>query len=172
MPFSQTLLPEFDEEMKNTRKLLECVPDGKFAYQPHQKSMTLGRLASHVAELPSWVAFTTDLEVLELTPDFKPEIAATRAELLEKFDKGVAEARKKIAATTDEQWQVKWTFKWDGKEVMSMPRSAVMRSTIMNHLVHHRAQLGVFLRLNDVEIPGMYGPSADEQKFWEKAQTA
>src|ERR1700690_508793 len=111
MPFSETLLPEFDEEMKNTRKLLECVPDGKFDYQPHAKSMTLGRLASHVAEMPSWTAFTLDLEVLELQPDFKPEIASSRAELLDKFDKGVVEAREKIAAATDQQWQVMWTFK-------------------------------------------------------------
>lgn len=165
MSFSQTLLPEFDEEMKNTRKLLQCVPDGKFNYQPHPKSMDLGRLATHVAEIPSWTTYTLDLEVLELGPDFKPEIATSRAELLEKFDKGVAEARAKIAAATDKDWAVIWTFKYAGQTVMAMPRSAVMRSTIMNHLVHHRAQLGVFLRLNDVAIPGMYGPSADEAKF-------
>jgi uncharacterized damage-inducible protein DinB len=171
MPFSQTLLPEFEEEMKNTRKLLECVPDGKFDYKPHTKSMTLGRLASHVAEMPSWTAFTVDLEVLELQADFKPEIASTRAELLEKFDKGVVEARQKIAATSDAQWQVTWTFKYAGQTIMTMPRSAVMRSIIMNHLVHHRAQLGVYLRLNDVAIPGMYGPSADEEGLG-KAQAA
>jgi uncharacterized damage-inducible protein DinB len=162
MSFSQTLLPEFDQEMNNTRKLLACVPDGKFDYQPHQKSMTLGRLASHVAELPGWTAFTLDTEVLELQPDFKPQVATTRAELLEMFDKGSAEARAKISAATDEEWQKIWTFKYAGKTIMSMPRSNVMRSTIMNHLVHHRAQLGVFLRLNDVMFPGMYGPSADE----------
>jgi uncharacterized damage-inducible protein DinB len=169
MPFSQAILPEFDEEMKNTRKLLECVPDGKFDYQPHPKSMTLGRLATHVAELPSWTKFTLDREVLEMTPDFKPNFAATRAELLEMFDKNVSEARAKIEAATDEDWQVIWTFKWQGKTIMSMPRSVVMRSTIMNHLIHHRAQLGVFLRLIDVEFPGMYGPSADDKKWWEGA---
>src|ERR1700722_18593338 len=89
MPFSQMLLPEFDAEMKNTRKLLECVPDGKFDYQPHPKSMTLGRLAAHVAELPSWTTYTLDREVLEMTPDFKPNIATSRAELLQMFDKFV-----------------------------------------------------------------------------------
>jgi uncharacterized damage-inducible protein DinB len=170
MPFSQSLLPEFDEEMKNTRKILECVPDGKFDYQPHPKSMTLGRLASHVAELPSWAMFTLDREVLEMTPDWKPNIAATKAELLQLFDKSVAEGREKIVAATDEDWQKIWTFKWEGKTIFSMPRSVVMRSTIMNHLIHHRAQLGVFLRLNDVAIPGMYGASADEAKFWEAAK--
>ena len=171
MSYSKTLLPEFEEEMKNTRRLLECVPDGKFAYQPHPKSMTLARLASHVAEMPSWTSFTLDQEVLDLQPDFKPEIATSRAELLEKFDKGVAEAREKIAAATDDDWAKIWTFKYAGKTVMSMPRSAVMRRSIMNHLIHHRAQLGVFLRLNNVEIPGMYGPSADEPSF-AQAQTA
>src|SRR5437016_4835631 len=129
MPFSQTLLPEFEAEMKNTRKLLECVPDGKFEYQPHPKSMTLGRLASHVAELPSWTTFTLDREVLELGPDFKPDIASSRAELLEKFDKGVAEARTKIAVTSDQDWQKMWTFKYDGQTILSMPRSEVMRGT-------------------------------------------
>jgi uncharacterized damage-inducible protein DinB len=163
MPFSETLLPEFDEEMKNTRKLLERVPDGKFDFQPHPKSMTLGRLASHVAELPEWTGFTLDLEVLEMGPDYKPDIATTQADLLARFDKGVAGARGKIAAASDADWGKIWTFKWDGRTYMSMPRSAVMRGTIMNHLIHHRAQLGVYLRLNDVEFPGMYGPSADEK---------
>jgi uncharacterized damage-inducible protein DinB len=165
MPFSETLLPEFDEEMKNTRRLLECVPDGNFDYKPHPKSMTLGRLATHVAELPSWTTFTLDREVFDLQPDYKPTLAASRAELLQIFDKSAAEAREKIAAATDEDWRKIWTFKFAGKTVMSMPRSAVMRSTIMNHLIHHRAQLGVYLRLNEVAFPGMYGPSADEQKF-------
>lgn len=167
MSLSEALLPEFDEEMKNTRKILECVPDGKFDYQPHPKSMTLGRLASHVAELPAWAVMTLDREVLDLTPDFKPQIAKTRAELFEMFDKSVREAREKIAATSDEDWKKIWTFKYMGKTIMALPRSTVMRSTVMNHLVHHRAQLGVFLRLNDVEFPGMYGPSADDHKFWE-----
>ena len=171
MSFSQTLLPEFDEEMKNTRKILDCVPDGKFDYQPHPKSMTLGRLATHVAELPSWASFTLDREVLEMTPDWKPNFAASRAELLEIFDKGVAQSREKIVAATDEDWKKIWTFKFAGKTIFSMPRSMVVRSTVMNHLVHHRAQLGVFLRLNEVEFPGMYGPSADEKKFWEAANS-
>lgn len=169
MSFSQNLLPEFDEEMKNTRKMLECVPDDKFDYQPHPKSMTIGRLATHLAEIPGWTAMTLDTEVLEMGNDYKPTIAKTRAELLEIFDKGVTEARQKISAATDAQWQVIWTFKWNGQTVMSIPRAAVMRSVVMNHIIHHRAQLGVFLRLNDVAIPGMYGPSADEEMFREKA---
>ncbi len=167
MPLSEMLLPEFDEEMKNTRKILECVPDGKFEYQPHPKSMALGRLATHVAELPSWAAVTLNTEVLDMPSDFKPVIAASRAELLEMFDKNVSDARAKIAGAADADWQVMWTFKWGGKTIMSMPRAAVVRGVVMNHLIHHRAQLGVYLRLNEVSIPGMYGPSADEQKFWQ-----
>src|SRR5262249_42128603 len=101
---------------------------------------------------------------------FKPQIAQTRAELLAMFDKGAADARARIAAATDADWQKTWTLVFGGKTIMSMPRSAVMRLTVMNHLIHHRAQLGVFLRLNDVVIPGMYGPSADEMKFWEASK--
>jgi uncharacterized damage-inducible protein DinB len=163
MPFSQTLLPEFEEEMKNTRKILECVPDGKFDYQPHAKSMTLGRLASHVAELPGWTTFTLDREVLELGPDFKPDIASSRAELLQKFDTlgptRTKSPRRAMRIGRDVD------LKWAGQTIMSIPRSEVMRGTIMNHLVHHRAQLGVYLRLNNVAFPGMYGPSADEPSF-------
>lgn len=174
MPISQILLPEFDEEMKNTRKLLECVPDGKFDYQPHPKSMTLGRLASHVAEIPGWGQHTLEAELLELDASFKPHIAATRAELLQMFDRNVAGAREKLASAQDEDWQKIWSLKYDGKVVMSMPRTAVIRGMVMNHLIHHRAQLGVFLRLNDVAIPGMYGASADDPKWWDQkpGQTA
>jgi uncharacterized damage-inducible protein DinB len=166
MSFSQGLLPEFDEEMKNTRKILERVPDGKFDYQPHPKSMTLGRLATHVAELPGWGKTTLETEMLEMDSSYKPHIATTTAELLAMFDKNVAEARARIAAATEQDWAKTWGFKYNGHLVMSMPRTAVMRSVVMNHLIHHRAQLGVFLRLNDVAIPGMYGPSGDEKDMF------
>jgi len=165
VPFSQTLLPEFEEEMKNTRKLLECIPDGKLDTKPHPKSMTLAQVATHVAQIPGWTKFLLDQDVLDLSPDMKPSVAASRAELLAMFDQGVADARGRIRAASDEYWQTTWTFKVGGNTVMSEPRALVMRSVIMNHLIHHRAQLGVFLRLNDVAIPGMYGPSADEPRL-------
>jgi uncharacterized damage-inducible protein DinB len=171
MPFSQTLLPEFEEEMKNTRRILECVPDGKFDFQPHPKSMTLGQLATHVATLPGWTNSAVDMDVLDMPSDFKPEFMNTRAELLAAFDKGVAEARAKLVSCSDEKWQQTWTFKVDGKTILEMPRAVVTRSMIINHLIHHRAQLGVYLRLNDVAFPGMYGPSADEPVLG-KAQAA
>jgi uncharacterized damage-inducible protein DinB len=150
-------------EMPNTRKLLECVPDDKLAWKPHEKSMALGRLASHVAEMPSWGEHTVNLEKLVLTPDMKPFNASSRAEILETFDKNVAAARQAIASATDEHLAKIWELEYGGHVVLSMPRIAVLRGVVMNHMIHHRAQLGVYLRLNDVPIPGMYGPSADER---------
>jgi uncharacterized damage-inducible protein DinB len=172
MAIREMLLPEFDEEMKNTRKLLERVPDQKFAYKPHEKSMTLGRLASHVAELPGWAKHTIELEGLDLTPGQQPYLATSREDLLAGFDKNVAEARELLVRVTDEHLQKIWTLKFAGNTVFSMPRYMVLRTSAINHLVHHRAQLGVYLRLNEVEIPGMYGPSADEMKFWDSAASA
>lgn len=170
MSISQTLLPEYDREMANTRKILACVPDGKLDYKPHEKSMSLGRLAGHVAELPNWALHTIQVERLDLTPAdkpaFQPFIATSQNQLLETFDKNVAEARNAIAGATDEDLGKIWTLIFRGKEVMSMPRSAVLRNVVMNHLIHHRAQLGVYLRLIDVAIPGMYGPSADEASLF------
>jgi uncharacterized damage-inducible protein DinB len=165
VPFSQNLLPEFEQEMKNTRKLLECIPDGKLDFQPHPKSMDLAQLATHVAQVPGWTNHLLDQDVLDLDPAMKPVIASSKDELLRIFDQGVATARQRISATTDESWHKTWTFKVGGTTLMSEPRAAVMRSVIMNHLIHHRAQLGVYLRLKDVAIPGMYGPSADEPKL-------
>lgn len=167
MTISQSILPEFDEEMKKTRALLERVPDGLFDYQPHPKSMSLGRLATHVAELPGWATMTLQSELLDIPADYKPQVAASREELLRSFDTGAAEARKAIEAASDADWQKTWTCTWGGQTIISLPRTAVMRGPVMNHLIHHRAQLGVFLRLNNVEIPGMYGPSADEMQSFQ-----
>jgi uncharacterized damage-inducible protein DinB len=173
MSFSESLLPEFDAEMKNTRALLERVPENLFDYQPHPKSMTLGRLAGHVAELPGWGMTTLETDLLELDPStWKPWRPTSTAEILETFDSNVAKARAAIDSASDDKWGEIWTMKFAANTIMSLPRRAVMRSTVMSHLVHHRAQLGVFLRLNDVEIPGMYGPSADEMKFWEAPKAA
>jgi uncharacterized damage-inducible protein DinB len=172
MAYSQTLLPEFDQEMASTRRLLECVPDKIPSYKPHPKSMGFDRLAGHVAELPSWVVSTIDLEVLDLQPGMQPYEPKSKKELLETFDKNVAAARNKILSASDEHLAKTWTLRFAGNEVLSMPRAAVLRGVIMNHLIHHRAQLGVYLRLNDIAIPGMYGPSADEAKFWERQVAA
>ena len=173
MSISQMLLPEFDQEMANTRKMLERFPEGKNDYTPHPKSMPLGRLASHVAELPSWITNALTSEELAMEPgQFQPYIAKSRQDLLQKFDREVASAREQILATTDEAWGKTWRLRFAGKEMMAMPRTAVVRSVVMNHLIHHRAQLGVYLRLNEIAVPGMYGPSADEPRWWETGQQA
>jgi uncharacterized damage-inducible protein DinB len=171
MPISQMLLPEYDQEMANTRKLLERVPEGKYDYKPHEKSMTLGRLAGHVAEVPSYATATIRLEKLEMTGSEKPFTATSRKELLETFDKHATEARAAISGATDADLAKTWTFSYAGQTIFAMPRVAVLRGMVMNHMIHHRAQLGVYLRLNNVEIPGMYGPSADEMKAFQ-AQSA
>lgn len=170
MTISEMMLPEFEQEIANTRKLLERVPEAKFAWKPHDKSMALGRLAGHVAELPSWVVNTIRLDSLDLTPPggggFQPFIPQSRQELLETLDKNASEAKQAIASATDEHLQKIWSLHFGGKTVLSMPRATVLRSVCMNHLIHHRAQLGVYLRLNNVPIPGMYGPSADEGRMF------
>jgi uncharacterized damage-inducible protein DinB len=170
MSISETLLPEYDEEMANTRKMLERVPEGKWTWKPHEKSMPLGRLAGHLAELPTWAVHTISLDSLDLTPPGGSQLQAfeanSRQALLETFDKHASEARQAIAGASDEHLRQVWSLYYHGKTVMSMPRAAVLRSAVMNHMIHHRAQLGVYLRLNNVPIPGMYGPSADEGQMF------
>jgi uncharacterized damage-inducible protein DinB len=169
MALNQALLPEFDHEMANTRKTLERVPDGKFSWQPHPKSMTLGRLASHLAEIPSWVPVTLNESSIDVNPpggaQRQPTLMGSRKELLEFFDKNVAAARAALAAATDEQLMQPWTLLSGGKAIFTLPKIATYRGFVMNHSIHHRAQLGVYLRLNDVPVPSIYGPSADEQTF-------
>ena len=157
------ILPEWDMEMANSRKLLACVPDGKFDYKPHEKSMTLGRLAGHVAELAGWAKETMTLEKLEIEAGYKPHVPATNAELLEAFDKCAAAGRAAIAGATDEDYGKQWSLVFGGHTAFTMPRAAVLRGMVISHHIHHRAQLGVYLRMLDVKIPGMYGPSADDK---------
>ena len=166
MSIAQMLLPEFDHEMANTRKMLERVPDGKFDYKPHAKSMTLGRLAAHTCEIPSYASATLRFERMDFTGDEKPFSPTTRKEILDAFDKHVAESREMLSKATDEELMKTWTLTYKGNQIFSMPRAAVLRTMVMNHLIHHRSQLGVYLRLNNIEIPGMYGPSADEMNMF------
>lgn len=163
MTISEMLLPEFDQEMASTRKILDCVPEEKFAWKPHAKSMALDRLASHIAELPNWGGEIITKDRLDLTPGMKPFIASTKAELMEALDKNVAAARDAIAGASDEHFGKIWTFTFAGHTVFALPRTAALRSMVMSHLIHHRGQLSVYLRLLDVAIPGMYGPSADDR---------
>lgn len=162
MPISQSLLPEFDHEMAGTRKTLERVPEDKFGWKPHEKSMLLGRLAQHLSEIPGWAKPTLEQDSLDFSGEYQPPPVGTRAQLLEAFDKNVAQARALIAAASDERLAQPWSLSSNGKTMFTLPRVAVLRGFIMNHMIHHRAQLGVYLRLNDVPVPSLYGPSADE----------
>ena len=169
MPLNQALLGEFDHEMVGTRKTLERVPEDKFDWAPHKKSMEMGPLAKHLAELPGWIVETLQKDQLDIAPDGKHDPGQpvkNRKELLALFDKNVAAGRKALAAANDDaQFGKPWSLLATGKVLFTMPRMAVLRSFVMSHLVHHRAQLGVYLRLNDVPLPALYGPSADEETF-------
>lgn len=169
MKLSDVLLPEFDQEMACTRKMLERVPENQPDFKPHPKSMPLARLAGHVAELPLWGVTTLTQDVFDFAPagapPFQPTVMTSRAELLKVFDAGVAQSRAALASAADDAWQKPWTLQAGGKTIFSLPKLAVWRSFVMNHIVHHRAQLGVYLRLNNVPLPSTYGPSADEGNF-------
>jgi uncharacterized damage-inducible protein DinB len=159
MTIPELFLLEFDEEMPGTRKILERVPEHSFSWKPHEKSMTLGRLASHLAEIPARCATIITTETLVRQPGTPPWAASSNAELLEKFDATAA-----LTTLQEDQLQVLWTIKMGDRTLASLPRVMALRRVFMNHLIHHRAQLGVFLRLLDVPIPGLYGPSADDQR--------
>ena len=169
MAFSEALLPEFDNEVAGIRKTLERVPEEKFGWKPHEKSMTMGGLATHLATLLSWAVTAVDTESLDLAPGGVPmpgpAEVKSRKELLETFDKNAAAARQAIAGAADAHLLKPWALLHNGRQLLSMPRIAVLRSFVMNHSIHHRAQLGVYLRLNDVPVPSIYGPSADEGKM-------
>lgn len=169
MPISKMILPEFDHEMANTRKTLERVPDDKFDWKPHEKSMALGDLATHLATIPSWTRETFARDELDVAPPGQPEYRLeplkSREEVLDAFDKNVASARAALEAATDENWQGKWSLLNRAKPIFTLPRTAVIRGFILSHSIHHRAQLGVYLRLLDVPVPSIYGPSADEGSF-------
>jgi uncharacterized damage-inducible protein DinB len=163
MKISDALLPEFDHEMSTTRKLLERVPEDKWDWTPHQKSMTLGRLACHVAELTQFAGAVTTTDSMDFAKgDYKIIDVHGRQQLLAAFDKAAAEARAAIAASNDEDMGKPWSLLFDGKPVMTMPKAGVLRTAMMNHLIHHRGQLSVYLRLTDTPVPSIYGPSADE----------
>ena len=169
MPISHAMLPEFDHEMGNTRKTLERVPENKFDWKPHEKSMPMGKLAIHLATLPGWTIQTLTQDSLDVAPadgePFKLPEANTTEELLALFDQNVASARAAIAEASDAQMMQPWSLLATGKTIFTLPRAAVLRGFVMNHSIHHRAQLGVYLRLNDVPVPSIYGPSADEGSF-------
>ena len=165
MPMVDALLPEFDHEMSVTRKVLERVPDDKFDWKPHPKSMSLGALAQHVANLPLWGTITLTQSELDLAGQQQLPSPPSRQELLAGFDRRVAETRALLSNKSDAELMTPWTLKKDGHTLFTMPKAAIWRSFVLSHLIHHRGQLSVYLRLNDVPVPSMYGPSADEGAF-------
>jgi len=166
MPIAQSLLPEFDHEMATTRKMLERFPDEKAEWRPHETSMTLGRLAGHVSELAGWTMTTMGQDKLEMDPTrYTPAVIKSRTEAVKQFDEIVANARAAIAGASDETMMKPWTFVAGGRTVFTIPKVAVLRSFVMNHLIHHRGQLAAFYRIAGVPVPSLYGPSKDEQVF-------
>lgn len=160
-------LPEFDQEMATTRRVLERVPDDKLNWKPHSKSMSLRQLSSHVAQLPQWIASIFGADEFDFRPPngpaFENASCNSSKELLDLFDRSVAVARQAIAGARDDSLDTPWTLKAGGQTIFAFPRWSVYRGFGMNHMIHHRAQLSVYLRLLDVPVPGIYGPSADEQ---------
>ena len=161
MSIAESLLPEFDREMSTTRRLLERVPDEKFAWKPHDKSMSLGDLATHLSNLPSWGSVTLTASDFDLASPHT-SAASSRADVLSRFDTNVADTRAALVGRSDPEMMAPWTLKHGEQKLFTMPRIAVWRTFLMNHVIHHRGQLSVYLRLNDVPVPAMYGPSADE----------
>jgi len=158
------LLPEFDHEMGVTRKLLERVPEADFGWKPHEKSFSMGALAAHLAQIPEWSAVILDQPSFDLDPkaEHGSQPPTSRAQLLAAFDTTVAEARGRLAGKSDGELMADWTFKREGQTMFTAPAVAAFKSFILNHSIHHRGQFSVYLRLRNVPLPAMYGPSADE----------
>jgi len=165
MPLVDALLPEFDHEMTTTRRLLERLPEDKFDWKPHAKSFSLGQLAQHVATIPMWGSVTVTQTELDVSAGAQPPAMKTRAELLAAFDQNVSTTRAALSGKSDAELMVPWSLKSGSHTIFSLPRAGVWRSFVLSHLVHHRGQLSVYLRLLDVPLPSIYGPSADEQTF-------
>lgn len=163
---ADVLLPEFDQEMASTRKFLERLPDDRLDWSPHEKSMSLGQLANHIAEIPDWLTQTLATDSLDLAPPegepWKPAAYGSSQEILDFFDRLVAESRKALEDSDPQAWGQPWSLLQGGNAIFTMPRAAVVRSMIFNHLYHHRGQLSVYLRMLDVPVPQAYGPTADE----------
>ena len=160
---SASILAELEHEAATTRKLLERAPEDRFDWKPHEKSMTLGRLVSHCAETLKWMDVVVNQDVFEMDPaTYTPFQAGSRSELLEAFDSNLESAKEVIRDQSDEHLFANWQMKSGDTVTLEMPRIGVICGFVLNHLVHHQGQLSVYLRLNDVPVPSIYGPSADE----------
>lgn len=164
MDFQKELIAEYDRETANTRKILEAIPEGAdFGWKPHEKSMTLGKLAGHVSDTNGdWALHTIITDRLDWTPDMNQPDPANKKDLVARFEKQVADAKSALAGIAPEKWDSNWKFVAGDQTWIDDTKYNVWRTWVMNHLIHHRAQLGVYLRLLGQKLPGTYGPSADE----------
>jgi uncharacterized damage-inducible protein DinB len=164
--YAEMTLPEFDHEMASTRKVLERIPDDKLDWRPHPKSNTIGWNANHIAEMPAWAVEALTKPHLDVAPavgePYRSPKLGTRREIVELFDRNVAAARKAIESVDDASLGQNWSLLRAGQPLFTMPKAAVVRTFVINHIIHHRAILSVYLRLNDIPVPGLYGPSGDE----------
>jgi uncharacterized damage-inducible protein DinB len=167
VPIADLLLPEYDNEIAITRKVLAQVPDDQPDWKPHEKAFSIAHLAQLVAGIPSWTSRITQGTELDIAPPNQPNQSPYSNQATEKlladFEKNVVSGREAIAKTSDADFQVPWHLKKGGEVILTMPRYAMLRSMVLNHLVHHRAQLGLYLRMRNRHVPSMYGPSGDEQ---------
>ncbi|HTV81910.1 MAG TPA: DinB family protein [Acidobacteriaceae bacterium] len=164
MTIQELLLLEFDEEMANTRRMLERVPEASLSGKPHDKSMTLGRLGSHIADLPNRCVSIVSTDVYVRPAHATPFVAGSAKELLEHFVKASGDACGALRGLRDEQLAGRWTLKFGDRTMVELPRAMALRRVFLDHLIHHRGQLSVYLRMLNVPIPGMYGPSADDAR--------
>jgi uncharacterized damage-inducible protein DinB len=166
MTIAESILPEFDQEMAGTRKTLERVPNDKLEWKAHPKSNTIGWNAAHLAEIPGWVEGTLTQTEWDIAPKggepYRTPVMTSREQILGVFDKNVATARKAIEKTSDAAFAIEWSLLMGGEKILTMPRLSVIRSFVLNHSIHHRAYLCSYLRLNDIPVPALYGPSGDE----------
>ncbi|QDU07836.1 DinB family protein [Gimesia aquarii] len=168
MTIAESILPEFDMEMAGTRKVLERIPDDKLDWKAHPKSNSIGWVATHLAEMVGWVEGTLTQDNWDLNPEggepYQAPVLNSRQEILDLFDANVVAARKRIASTSDEEFVKSWSLLSGGEPLITMPKIGVIRTWVLNHSIHHRGHLCVYLRLNDIPVPALYGPSADEQE--------
>ncbi|QDS93987.1 DinB superfamily protein [Roseimaritima multifibrata] len=166
MTIGTDLLPEFDNEMAGTRKALERIPDDKLHWKIHEKSNTIGWVAAHIVNLPTWASMTIENDFFDMNPPggepFKTPSFDSVAEILAAFDRNVSESRSLLESVSDEELHKPWSLKNAGETLFTMPKLAVIRTWVLNHIIHHRAHLCVYLRMNDIPVPGLYGPSGDE----------
>ena len=167
MPVAESILPEFDIEMASTRKTLERIPAGNLNWRAHEKSNTIGWVACHLAEIPGWVEGTLTQEAWDLNPPDGKPYETPRLEdckaILELFDNNVSAARKQIAETADDEFEKPFSLLSNAETLFTLPKLGVIRTWVINHTIHHRAHLCVYLRLNNIPVPAIYGPSGDEQ---------